>query len=81
MNRRPRALSLILAAALTTVLDVWAQKAPVVPQFDIVIANGHIVDGTGSPWYSGDVGIRDGRIAAIGGLAGKPAMSFRFEAR
>ncbi len=37
--------------------------------FDIVITNGHIVDGTGSPWYSGDVGIRDGRIAAIGNLS------------
>jgi len=39
------------------------------PAFDIVIINGHIIDGTGSPWYSGDVGIRDGRIAAIGNLA------------
>ncbi len=38
--------------------------------FDLVIANGHIVDGTGSPWYSGDIGIRDGRIAAIGNLSG-----------
>jgi dihydroorotase/N-acyl-D-amino-acid deacylase len=38
-------------------------------QFDLIIANGHVVDGTGSPWYSGDVGIRDGRIAAIGKLA------------
>jgi N-acyl-D-amino-acid deacylase len=37
---------------------------------DVVITNGHIIDGTGSPWYSGDVGIRDGRIAAIGVLAG-----------
>jgi dihydroorotase/N-acyl-D-amino-acid deacylase len=37
--------------------------------FDLVIANGHIVDGTGSPWYSGDIGIRDGRIAAIGNLS------------
>lgn len=36
--------------------------------FDIVICNGHIIDGTGSPWYSGDVGIRDGKIAAIGNL-------------
>jgi len=36
--------------------------------FDIVITNGHIIDGTGSPWYSGDVGIRDGKIAAIGNL-------------
>src|SRR6185312_601414 len=42
-------------------------------QYDIVIRNGHIVDGTGSPWYSGDIGIRDGRIADIGVLAGKPA--------
>jgi len=38
--------------------------------FDVVITNGHIVDGTGSPWYSADIGIRDGRIAAIGNLSG-----------
>ncbi|MFN7994843.1 MAG: D-aminoacylase [Bryobacteraceae bacterium] len=41
--------------------------------YDIVIRNGHIVDGTGSPWYSGDLGIRRGRIAAIGNLTGAPA--------
>ncbi len=40
--------------------------------YDIVIVNGHIIDGTGSPWYSGDVGIRAGRIAAIGNLAAAP---------
>jgi dihydroorotase/N-acyl-D-amino-acid deacylase len=40
--------------------------------FDVVITNGHIIDGTGSPWYSGDVGIRDGRIAAIGNLTAAP---------
>jgi dihydroorotase/N-acyl-D-amino-acid deacylase len=37
--------------------------------FDLVISNGHIIDGTGSPWYSGDIGIRDGRISAIGNLS------------
>src|SRR5215467_12057110 len=36
--------------------------------FDVVIKNGHIIDGTGSPWYVADVGIRNGRIAAIGKL-------------
>ena len=41
--------------------------------FDLEIRNGHIIDGTGSPWYSGDIGIRDGRIAAIGNLAAAPA--------
>jgi N-acyl-D-amino-acid deacylase len=40
--------------------------------FDVVITNGHIIDGTGSPWYSGDVGIREGRIAAIGILSTAP---------
>jgi dihydroorotase/N-acyl-D-amino-acid deacylase len=36
--------------------------------FDVLIRNGHIMDGTGSPWYSADLGIRNGRIAAIGRL-------------
>jgi N-acyl-D-amino-acid deacylase len=35
-------------------------------QFDVLIRNGHIVDGTGSPWYSADIGIRGGRVASIG---------------
>jgi len=46
---------------------VWAQERPA-QHFDVVITNGHIIDGTGSPWYSGDVGVRDGKIAAIGNL-------------
>jgi len=47
---------------------VAAAPAQTVPAFDLVIINGHIIDGTGSPWYSGDLGIRDGKIAAIGNL-------------
>jgi N-acyl-D-amino-acid deacylase len=42
------------------------------PAFDLVITNGHIIDGTGSPWYSGDLGIRDGRVSAIGNLSAAP---------
>ena len=38
------------------------------PRFDVVIANGRIVDGTGAPWFRGDVGITGDRIAAIGAL-------------
>jgi len=36
--------------------------------FDIVLKNVRIVDGTGNPWFRGDVAIRDGRIAAVGRL-------------
>lgn len=39
------------------------------PAYDLVIRNGHIIDGTGSPWYAADVAVKDGRIAAIGRLA------------
>ncbi len=49
-----------------------AQTSQTSSAFDLVITNGHIIDGTGSPWYSGDVGIRDGKIAAIGNLSQPP---------
>src|ERR1039457_3377477 len=65
--------SLILGAALLTLAPLEAQTKTGLQPFDLVIVHGHIVDGTGSPWYSGDVGIRDGKIAAIGNLSGAPA--------
>ncbi len=37
--------------------------------FDTVISGGRIVDGTGSPAYSADIGVIDGRIAVIGNLS------------
>jgi N-acyl-D-amino-acid deacylase len=49
-----------------------ASSSPAHPEFDLVITNGRIIDGTGSPWYSGDIGVRAGRIAAIGNLADAP---------
>ncbi len=58
-------LLLAIASAFLTSLSLTAQT----PAFDLVITNGHIIDGTGSPWYSGDLGIRDGKIAAIGNLS------------
>jgi N-acyl-D-amino-acid deacylase len=43
------------------------------PDFEILITNGRIVDGTGNPSYIGDIGIRNGKIAAIGRLANRTA--------
>jgi N-acyl-D-amino-acid deacylase len=40
---------------------------------DLLIRGGRIVDGAGNPWYEADVGVRDGRIAAIGRLEGASA--------
>jgi len=50
------------------------------PVFDTVIEHGRVIDGTGTPWFQADVGIRAGRIAAIGSLADMSARR-RIEAR
>ena len=54
---------------LLPILLFAAATAP----YDVVIRNGHIIDGTGSPWYAADIGIRAGKIAAIGRLTDAPA--------
>jgi N-acyl-D-amino-acid deacylase len=57
-----------LLAFMAVLVVGWVQ-AQTEPAFDLVISDGHIMDGTGSPWYSGDLGIRAGKIAAIGNLS------------
>ncbi|HVW09095.1 MAG TPA: D-aminoacylase, partial [Bryobacteraceae bacterium] len=42
-------------------------------QFDVLITNARIVDGTGNPSWIGDIGIRGGRIAALGRFTGQSA--------
>jgi len=44
-------------------------------RFDVLITNGRIVDGTGAPWYRGDIGIAGDSIAAIGNLSGATAAT------
>jgi dihydroorotase/N-acyl-D-amino-acid deacylase len=64
---KPVFLSVVLLFGIVPVESREAEQP-----FDIVIINGHIIDGTGSPWYSGEIGIRDGKIAAIGNLRDAP---------
>ena len=67
LNSFARAVS-AAAACLVLCLATWRAEAAEA-RYDLVITHGRIVDGTGSPWYSADVGIRAGRIAAIGNLS------------
>jgi N-acyl-D-amino-acid deacylase len=61
-----------ILSVLALLISAAAASGQSGPAFDVVITNGHIIDGTGSPWYSADLGIRNGKIAAIGNLAAAP---------
>jgi N-acyl-D-amino-acid deacylase len=50
------------------------QRSGFMERYDIIIKNARIVDGTGSPWYRGDVGVKDGKIAFMGNMP-KDAVS------
>ena len=73
MLRTARNFALFCAVGMLGQISLCGQGASEQKPFDVVILHGHIIDGTGSPWYSGDVGIRDGHIAAIGDLGTAPA--------
>ena len=42
-------------------------------EFDIIISNGRLIDGTGNPWFKADIGIAGERIESVGGLSGERA--------
>jgi N-acyl-D-amino-acid deacylase len=75
-------VSLVVFAALLLVaycaqhLSAAAERShssSTTDRLDVVITNGRILDGTGGPWYSADIGIRGDRIVAIGKLDGVQA--------
>jgi N-acyl-D-amino-acid deacylase len=67
------ATGLALAVAAAIVSATAPSRAQTAPAFDLIIRDGRVVDGTGQPGRSASVGIRNGRIAAIGTLAGATA--------
>ncbi len=71
MHRRRAALALggvLLAAGIALAA---APRRP--PDFDLLLAGGTVVDGTGAPRRSADVAVAGDRIAAIGDLSGRTA--------
>ncbi|HEY7406935.1 MAG TPA: D-aminoacylase, partial [Gemmatimonadaceae bacterium] len=56
---------LLLSLAALGCAGARTAPAPEAGRYDLVIANGRIVDGTGNPWFHGDVGISGDRIARV----------------
>jgi dihydroorotase/N-acyl-D-amino-acid deacylase len=65
----------ILVASVCVVVAMVGQRTLVGQQaaYDLIIRNGHVVDGTGNPWFAADVAVRGDRVVAVGRLAGATA--------
>jgi len=62
-----------LVTSLLSVSMLFVSNTNSSRELDIVITHGRIVDGSGNPWYRGDIGIRGDRIVEIGNLEVSPA--------
>ena len=60
---KPIVLGAILICSATVLTS-----SPLAEPFDLRISNGHLLDGTGSSWQAADIGIRAGRVVAVGRL-------------
>lgn len=66
-------MTLRLSLAALLFLVPLAAQTP--QQYDVLIRNGRVLDGTGNPWYRADIGITGDRIRAMGALTGATAKT------
>ena len=64
---RPSFTAFIYCILLSVSLNSYGQSGG--PIFDLVLKNGRIVDGSGNPWFPGDLGVKDGLIVKVGNLS------------
>jgi len=69
------AILLMSCGGMVAGLATAAFQNPAQQQFDILIRNGRVLDGSGNPWRRADIGIRGDRIVAVGTLTGATATT------
>jgi N-acyl-D-amino-acid deacylase len=63
----------LMGSAMTLLLAGNAPAPQSVPEYDIVIRGGRVLDGAGNPWVRADVAVKGGRVVRVGRIAGHGA--------
>ena len=63
----------LFGVTLCAIVSLALTQAQPSLTFDVLIQNGRVMDGSGNPWLRANIGVRDGRIAAMGALPGARA--------
>lgn len=88
-QRRSSTLPPVLAGFLAAAACLLTPAASLIPlgatdvpdarlaaqQYDVILRNGRVLDGTGNPWFRADVALRGDRVAAVGDLDGATAAT------
>lgn len=75
------ALAVFTLAALYQTQSGAHQTPQTPPVYDLIIRNARIVDGTGNPWFRGDVAVRAGRIVRVGRVESNAQATRNVDAR
>ena len=54
-------------SVLVWMLTPWNFAESEEPQYELILRGGKIIDGTGNPWFAGDIGIKNQRIVCTEG--------------
>src|SRR5881398_1321958 len=71
ISRMPVALASLTMLVISSLPGVSSRTAPA--DYDLIIRNGRVIDGTGRPGFNADVAIKGDRIVRVGNLRGAPA--------
>ena len=63
-----RLSTVLLLAGLAPLATPSAAAGQEPPHYDMTFVGGHVIDGSGNPWFQADVAVRDGRIVKVGDL-------------